>query len=147
MAEGLPKVGEMAPTFTAETSTGETVSSEDFRGRKAVLLMFYPADDTPGCTRQMCAARDQGEGYQDAGIVRFGVNHGTLASHRKFVDKYALDFPLLVDRGAEIAARFGVRKENGGTARATVLIDREGRIAFAQPGAHDVVDVVGALDG
>lgn len=147
MADGLPQVGAQAPSFRAETTTGETVSSDDFRGRQAVLLMFYPADDTPGCTRQMCAARDDGKAYADAGIARFGVNQGTLASHQKFVDKYSLDFPLIVDRGAEIAAAFGVRKENGGTSRATVLIDRDGRVAFAQPGAHDAATLVEALNG
>jgi len=146
MAEGLLEVGSQAPSFTASTSTGE-MSLEDFRGRQAVLLMFYPQDDTPGCTRQMCAARDESADYAAAGVARFGVNHGTLASHQKFSDKYSLDFPIIVDRGGEIARAYGVQKENGGTARATYLIDRDGRIAYAATGAHGAAEVLEALRG
>jgi thioredoxin-dependent peroxiredoxin len=144
MADGLLEVGAEAPAFTAQTSTGE-VSLADFRGKNAVLLMFYPADDTPGCTRQMCTARDEGADYAEAGVVRFGVNHGSLGSHQKFADKYTLDFPIIVDRGGEIARSYGVQKENGGTARATYLIDRDGRIAYAASGAHGASEVLEAL--
>jgi thioredoxin-dependent peroxiredoxin len=145
MADGLLPVGSEAPDFQAETSTGETASLAEFRGEKSVLLMFYPEDDTPGCTRQMCAARDEGEAYAEAGIVRFGVNHGTLNSHRKFAEKYALDFPIIVDRKGEIAKRYGVQKENGGTARATYLIGPDGRIRYAEAGAHGADEVLEAL--
>ena len=146
MAEALLPVGSEAPAFTAQTSQGE-VSLADYRGRNAVLLMFYPQDDTPGCTRQMCAARDEGADYAAAGVVRFGVNHGGLASHEKFQGKYSLDFPILVDSGGAIARSYGVQKENGGTARATYLIDREGRIAYAAAGAHGAGEVLEALGG
>lgn len=140
------EVGTQAPEFSAHTSTGE-VSLADFLGKQAVLLMFYPQDDTPGCTRQMCAARDESAEYAAAGVARFGVNHGTLASHQKFAGKYSLDFPIIVDRGGEIAKAYGVQKENGGTARATYLIDRDGRIVFAASGAHGADEVLEALDG
>jgi thioredoxin-dependent peroxiredoxin len=147
MAEGLLPVGSDAPEFQAETSTGETMSLADFRGEKSVMLMFYPEDDTPGCTRQMCAARDDGEAYLDAGVMRLGVNHGSLASHVKFAEKYSLDFPILVDRKGEIARRYGVQKENGGTARATYLIGVDGRIRYAEFGAHGADEVLEALRG
>ena len=145
MANELPRVGDPAPAFRAETTAGQTVDAQEYRGRRAMLLMFYPQDDTPGCTRQMCAARDEGAAYEAAGVDRFGVNDGTLASHHRFVEKYDLDFPLIVDPKAEIAGLFGVRKENGGTARATILIDRDGRIAYAAPGAHGAEEVLKAL--
>ena len=147
MAEGLLEVGTEAPVFQAETTDGGRVSLAEFRGRQPVLLMFYPEDDTPGCTRQMCAARDEGADYAAAGVARFGVNPGSLDSHRQFVDKYSLDFPLIVDQDAEIASAYGVLKENGGVARATYLIDTDGRIAYAATGAHGADEVLGALRG
>jgi peroxiredoxin Q/BCP len=145
MAELLP-VGSEAPIFTAHTTDGERIALPDFRGKQAVLLMFYPQDDTPGCTRQMCLARDEGELYRQAGVARFGVNPGSLQSHVEFHDKYDLDFPLIVDQDAEIASAYGVL---GGdeVSRATYLIDRDGRIVYAQPGTHGADEVLGALRG
>jgi peroxiredoxin Q/BCP len=147
MAEGLLPVGSEAPVWTAETTDGERITLPDFHGKQSVLLMFYPADDTPGCTRQMCLARDEGARYAAAGVARFGVNPGTLNSHVKFRDKYTLDFPLIVDRNADIASAYGVLRENGGVSRATYLIGTDGRIAYAQPGTHGADEVLGALGG
>ena len=146
MAEGLLPVGSEAPVFTAQTTDGERIALPDFRGRQAVLLMFYPQDDTPGCTKQMCLARDEGERYRQAGVARFGVNPGSLDSHVEFRDKYSLDFPLIVDQDAEIASAYGVLTDEG-VARATYLIDRDGRVAYAQPGTHGADEVLGALRG
>jgi thioredoxin-dependent peroxiredoxin len=147
MAEQLLPVGSQAPVFEALTTDGGQVSLSQFRGSKSVLLMFYPKDDTPGCTRQMCAARDEGADYDAAGVRRFGVNPGGVESHRKFADKYLLDFPLLVDQDAEIASAYGVLKENGGVARATYLIDPDGKIVYAAAGAHGAAEVLEALRG
>jgi thioredoxin-dependent peroxiredoxin len=147
MAEGLLPVGTEAPVFEADTTDGERISLPDFRGREAVLLMFYPKDDTPGCTKQMCAARDEGAKYREAGVARFGVNPDGMESHRKFRDKYDLDFPLIVDQDAEIASAYGVLKDGGGVGRATYVIDRDGRIAYAASGAHGADEVLGALGG
>ncbi|HEX8675063.1 MAG TPA: peroxiredoxin [Longimicrobium sp.] len=144
MADGLLAVGSEAPVFEAETTDGARVSLPEFRGRSAVLLMFYPQDDTPGCTAQMCAARDESADYAAAGIVRFGVNPGSLASHRDFVSKYSLDFPLIVDMDSEISSAYGVLRDDGYTGRATFLIDREGRIAYAASGAHGFAEIAGA---
>ena len=147
MAEGLLPVGSEAPVWTAETTDGERIALPDFRGKQSVLLMFYPQDDTPGCTKQMCLARDEGARYREAGVARFGVNPGTMNSHVRFRDKYALDFPLIVDSKAEIASAYGVLRENGGVGRATYLIDRDGRIAYAERGTHGADEVLGALRG
>ena len=143
----LLAVGAPAPDFTAPTSEGRSVSLSDFRGAQAVLLMFYPQDDTPGCTRQMCAARDEGQDYAAAGVVRFGVNPGDVDSHRAFSGKYALDFPLIVDADRRIASAYGVLRDDGEVARATYVVDRDGRIAYADPGAHGAAEVLGALRG
>lgn len=147
MAEGLLPVGSEAPVFAAQTTDDERIALTDFRGEQAVVLMFYPEDDTPGCTRQMCLARDEGARYTQAGVARFGVNPGSLESHVQFRDKYTLDFPLIVDDNAEIASAYGVLREGGGVGRATYLIDREGRIAYAEPGTHGADEVLGALRG
>jgi peroxiredoxin Q/BCP len=136
MAEQLLPVGSEAPLFEAQTTDGGHITLSQFRGSKAVLLMFYPKDDTPGCTRQMCAARDESAEYEEAGVRRFGVNPGGMESHRKFADKYMLDFPLIVDPDAEIASAYGVLKENGGGGRAPD--------AAGAPGA---AEVLGALRG
>ncbi|HEX2187275.1 MAG TPA: peroxiredoxin [Longimicrobiaceae bacterium] len=141
----LLNAGSDAPGFTAQTTDGDTVSLHDFRGKRNVLLMFYPKDDTPGCTKQMCAARDEGAEYEAANVARFGVNDGGLVSHRRFRDKYELDFPLLIDEDGEIARAYGTLRENGGIARSTFLIDTHGRIVFAAPGAHGAGEVLEAL--
>lgn len=147
MAEQLLPVGSEAPDFEAQTTDGGHISLSQFRGSKSVLLMFYPKDDTPGCTRQMCTARDEGAAYESAGVRRFGVNPGGVESHRRFADKYALDFPLIVDQGSRIATAYGVLKENGGVARATYLIDRDGRIAYSAAGAHGADEVLEGMGG
>lgn len=146
MSYGFLPVGSEAPVFVAQTTDGERISLPDFRGKQAVLLMFYPQDDTPGCTKQMCLARDEGERYREAGVARFGVNPGSLESHVEFHDKYDLDFPLIVDQNAEIASAYGVLGADE-VSRATYLIDRDGRIAYAQPGTHGADEVLGALRG
>ena len=147
MAEGLVKVGSEAPVFEAETTDGARVSLPELRGKSAVLLMFYPMDDTPGCTAQMCAARDESAEYAAAGITRFGVNPGSMDSHQAFASKYSLDFPLIVDADSAIARAYGVLRDDGYTGRATILIDRDGRVAYAESGAHGIAEITGAARG
>ncbi len=138
----LLPVGAPAPDFSANTTDGETVSLREFRDHRAVLLMFYPKDDTPGCTRQMCSARDEGNAFEAASVARFGVNPGSLESHRRFRDKYNLDFPLIVDAEKRIAEAYGVLNENGGIQRATYLVGMDGRVLFAESGAHGATAVL-----
>jgi peroxiredoxin Q/BCP len=144
MDDGLLAVGSEAPAFEAQTTDGTRVALAGFRGKSAVALMFYPQDDTPGCTKQMCTARDESAEYAAAGIARFGVNPGGVDSHRAFVEKYALDFPLIVDEDGAIARAYGVMRPDGYTGRATYLIGADGRIAYAAPGAHGIAEITGA---
>lgn len=139
--------GTTAPDFTARTTDGEEVTLSDFRGRQAVLLMFYPKDDTSGCTKQMCTARDEGAAYRDAGVARFGLSTDDMESHLHFRDKFSLDFPLIVDEDGRVASAYGVLREDGYAQRATYLIDRDGRIVYAELGAHGADEVLGALRG
>lgn len=119
--------GTPAPDITATTETGETIRLADYRGSKNVVLFFYPEDDTSGCTREACAFRDSHEQLHAADTVIFGVSTDDAASHRAFIEKYSLNYPLLVDVDGAICDAFGVpRSEMGDAARMSFLIDKEG---------------------
>ena len=87
-------VGEQAPEFELEDENGSAVRLADFRGASSVVLMFYPADNTPGCTKQLCTARDDYDKYIAAGVKVFGVNPGSASNHKKFSEKHG--FPLTI---------------------------------------------------
>lgn len=133
----MPSVGDQAPDFEAEDENGNKIRLADFRGKSAVVLMFYPADETPGCTKQMCSARDDYDVYQAAGVAVFGVNPGSAQSHKKFVEKHSLRTPLLLDTGAKISKAYGALMPIpilNIVNRTVVGIDRDGKIAFYQRG-------------
>lgn len=120
-------VGTKAPTFTAQDTSGKTVSLENYAG-KTVVLYFYPKDDTPGCTKQACSFRDNYTAYQNKDITVFGVSMDDVGSHQKFTEKFSLPFPLLADTNGAIAKAYGV--DGGGYAkRVTFVIDETGNVA------------------
>ncbi|MBT9258677.1 MAG: thioredoxin-dependent thiol peroxidase [Clostridiales bacterium] len=128
------KVGDMAPDFTLRDENEKEVRLSDFRGQK-VVLYFYPKDDTPGCTREACAFRDQFAGFRDLEAVVLGVSRDSAESHRRFKEKYQLPFPLLSDPDHQVAEAYGVWKEKTmfgkksfGIERTTFVIDEAGRI-------------------
>jgi peroxiredoxin Q/BCP len=92
------KVGQRAPNFSALDDSGKTVKLSDYKGKK-VVLYFYPKDDTPGCTREACNFRDGLNAISKLGAVVLGVSVDSAESHRKFKEKYHLNFPLLADTG------------------------------------------------
>jgi thioredoxin-dependent peroxiredoxin len=129
---GPLSVGSPAPDFEAADQTGKTVRLSALKGAP-VVLVFYPGDDTPGCTRQLCEFRDRWSAYKAAGVVVFGVNPQGAASHTEFAKKFKFPFPILVDRGAEIASAYHA---GGWLVRRTVYgIGADGRIAFAERGS------------
>ncbi|MCL4109312.1 UNVERIFIED_CONTAM: hypothetical protein GTU68_019740 [Idotea baltica] len=146
-----PSTGSPAPRFSAPVagglySDGEVISLSDFIGKSAVVLYFYPKDDTPGCTTQACAIRDAW-GEISGKAVLFGVSIDPVAKHRKFIDKYNLTFPLISDESKEIVEAYGVWVEKSmygkkymGTERTTFVIDKAGAIrtifAKVKPAAH-----------
>src|SRR4051794_5591698 len=134
------EVGKPAPDVSLVSDKGETVSLSDFRGDKAVVLYFYPKDDTPGCTKEACSFRDLSAEFAEKGAVILGVSPDDTASHVKFRDKFTLPFPLLSDPGAEVAQRFGIWVEKTnygrkymGIERTTVVIGKDGTIKKVFP--------------
>lgn len=141
------EVGEDAPDFTLVSSFGDPVSLSEYRGRMNVCLFFYPGDDTPGCTRQLCAARDDEGVFVEADVERIGVNPGSLESHQRFAEKYELGFPLLVDSDLQVARDYGAARPGEHRVWRTVyLIDKDGKVAFAERGYPSTEEILGALD-
>jgi thioredoxin-dependent peroxiredoxin len=121
------KVGSVAPNFTLPSQAGEMVSLEDFFGRKPVVIFFYPKDDSPGCTREVCAFRDNFEefGKLDAEVI--GISSDSVESHMSFAVKHELSFTLLSDEAGNIRRLYGVPKTFGlFPGRVTYVIDKEG---------------------
>ena len=120
-------VGDPAPDFALPDRSGRTVRLGDYRGKKAVVLYFYPKDDTAGCTKEACSFRDQYQDFQDAGAEVIGVSSDAEASHEKFAAKYRLPFVLLADRSGAVRKQYGVPATLGLLpGRVTFVIDRQG---------------------
>jgi peroxiredoxin Q/BCP len=127
--------GQQAPAFTLTADDGSQVRLAELRGRP-VVLYFYPRDDTPGCTRQACAFRDQQARLKKLGATVLGVSADSIESHQKFRDKHRLNFPLLADVGHKVAEKYGAWREKNmygkktmGIQRSTFLIDAGGKVA------------------
>ena len=124
-----PKVGDKAPAVEGKDQDGKTWKLSDQAGKKAVLLYFYPKDDTPGCTKQACGLRDQMTDLQKENVEVVGVSFDTAESHQKFREKHKLNFTLLADTDGKIADAYGVRRGNSNMARrASFLIGKDGSI-------------------
>jgi thioredoxin-dependent peroxiredoxin len=130
----LPEINQKAPHFSAKDQHGNTVSLDDYRGKK-VVLYFYPKDDTPGCTAQSCNLRDNYERFRQKGYEIIGVSNDDEKSHTKFAGKYQLPFTLLADTDKKIVHDYGVYGEKTfmgkkymGISRTTFVIDEQGMI-------------------
>jgi peroxiredoxin Q/BCP len=141
----MPAVGSAAPEFSLPSSNGDTVKLLDFRDKKNVVLVFYPGDRTPGCTKQLCALRDDYSEFDKKDAVIFGVNPADRQSHEKFIEKQHYQFPLLVDEGKAVAKLFGT---NGLFIKRTVyVIDKKGIIIFAQRGMPSDSAILASIPG
>jgi peroxiredoxin Q/BCP len=126
-ARGKVQVGDQAPDFTLSTASGEKVSLKDFVGKKHIVLYFYPADNTAGCTAEACAFRDSYEAFKDAGAEVIGVSSNSEASHQQFASKHRLPFILLSDPRGTVRKRYGVPSAFGVIpGRVTYVIDKQG---------------------
>jgi len=149
------KAGDKAPDFTANDQNGEAVSLSNFSG-KTVILYFYPKDDTPGCTAEACDFRDNYQSLQEKGFQVIGVSTDDEKSHKKFVTKYSLPFPLIADTDQAIVQAYGVWGEKNmygkkymGTNRSTFIIDADGVISHViskvdtKASSQQVLDLLG----
>jgi len=127
------KEGNKAPDFTALDQNGRKVKLSSFKGKKNIVLYFYPKDMTPGCTTQACGFRDQQKKFKNTVIL--GVSIDSQERHQKFIEKYDLPFTLLADTDKKVVQKYGVWQEKKlygktfmGIVRTTFLIDKTGTV-------------------
>ncbi len=132
-------VGNPAPDFSLPANDGKTYSLKELRGKK-IVLYFYPKDDTSGCTKESCSFSENIFSIKKKGAIVLGVSADSVKSHQKFVEKYALQFPLLSDVSKEILQAYGVLQQKSmfgkkyiGIVRTTFIIDEQGNIAHIFP--------------
>ncbi len=129
-----PKVGDKAPSLKGINEKGESISIDDFKGRK-LILFFYPRDNTPGCTAEACSLRDHFSELEKKGYALLGVSPDTPRKHQNFINKFNFPFSLLADTDLEVIKQFGVwgrkkfmGREFDGVLRTTFIIDEKGKI-------------------
>lgn len=130
-------IGSKAPEFMLQNQDGKSTSLSDYKGKK-VILYFYPKDDTPGCTKQACGFTKLYPDFVEKGAIIIGVSKDSVESHKKFAEKYNLNFTLLADPDKLAIQAYDVWKEKNmygkkvmGVVRTTYLIDEEGFITKA----------------
>jgi peroxiredoxin Q/BCP len=136
------KTGDPAPDFELPDQDGRPVRLSQFRGKRAVVIFFYPKDDTTGCTIEACRFRDDYARFQAAGAEVLGISNDSPASHLRFRSKFNLPFTLLTDAGGRVRKLYGVKKTFGILpGRASYTIDRDGIVRHvfssqSQPAKH-----------
>jgi peroxiredoxin Q/BCP len=123
-----PQVGEVAPDFQLEGTHG-TFRLSEHRGERVVLL-FYPGDNTPVCTKQFCSYRDESDTFENLGATIVGISSQSVDSHAAFTAKHGLNVPLLADSDKSVSKKFGAYAPLIGTRRAVVVIDEQGIVRF-----------------
>lgn len=149
------EIGKLAPNFQLPDQNGVIHSLEEYRGKK-VILYFYPKDNTPGCTKQACGYTERVPQFEEKGTVILGISKDSVASHKKFEEKYGLAFTLLADPERNVIKEYDVWKEKKnygkvsmGVVRTTYLIDENGIIIKANDkvkAAEDPEKMLGELE-
>lgn len=136
------EIGDRAPAFTLPDQSGETVRLADFAGER-VVLYFYPADDTPGCTTEACQFNDELAAFRDLRVTVIGISPNDGASHQRFIAKYGLNFRLLSDPDRSVMAAYGAYGEKKlygktvtGVIRSTFVIGPTGLVERAWYGVR-----------
>lgn len=126
------QVGDAVPSFQLQDQNGELFDLNSFKGNTAMVIYFYPKDDTPGCTKEACSFRDSYETFTDKNIKVIGISSDDVESHKNFADKYNLPFTLLADTENKVRDMFGVKANAFGLipGRVTYVIDKEGEVIF-----------------
>lgn len=153
----LPKVGNLAPAFSLQNQRGEKVSLKDFKGKKTVVLYFYPKAMTPGCTVQACGLRDYKKELDKRDVVVLAASPDPVQRLAKFEEKEKLNFDLLSDADHAIAEKYGVwglkkfmGRESMGILRTTFIIGKDGKLAHVMAKVNTKThndDVLALLDG
>jgi thioredoxin-dependent peroxiredoxin len=143
-------VGRQAPDFELKDNAGQTWRLSDQRG-KVVALVFYPKDETPVCTKQMCSMRDRWSDYQTTGAEVVAISVGSVESHKQFAEHHGLPQRLLADERADVTNLYDVKSLLGGSQRAVIVIDPQGVIRYRKsvlpifrPGDDEVIEAIRA---
>ncbi|MFC8688429.1 peroxiredoxin [Brevibacillus porteri] len=141
------KVGDSAPVFTAMSTNG-TIDSKNHIGKENIVLIFYPGDDTPICTKQLCAVQEHYTKIERANTVVFGVNPGGMNKKRSFADKFRYQFPLIVDEDESIRKAYDVGKVLGlfFQQRIVYIIGINGNIIYAKKGNPPVSELLQVIE-
>jgi thioredoxin-dependent peroxiredoxin len=125
-------VGNSVPQFTLDDQNGNSLSINSIIGKKNLVIYFYPEDDSPGCTKEACYFRDEFETFNEADAMIIGISGQSVASHKKFADKYRLSFTLLSDEGDKVRKLFGVSVNFFGMlpGRVTYIVDKSGTVVY-----------------
>lgn len=138
-------IGAIAPDFTLTDNHGERVTLSAFAGKHPVVLVFYPADFSSGCTRQLCAIRDDYSRFQEAGAIVLGISAAPWLIHRAFAERYGYQFPLLADLFQNTARRYEAVNIPLLNRRIVYVVGKDGRIIFAEEGMPSDETILAAI--
>jgi peroxiredoxin Q/BCP len=127
-ADEAPKVGDKAPDFTMEGTDGKTYKLADFKGKKAVVVAWFPKADTPGCTKECKSFKANGKALRSLNVAYFTASVDKVEDNKKFSDKFDFDYPILSDPDKSVARAYGVLGPRGVAQRWTFYIDKDGVI-------------------
>ncbi|NOU97956.1 redoxin domain-containing protein [Paenibacillus sp. LMG 31456] len=138
-------IGQKAPSFEADSTQG-SIKLQQYLGKQPIVLIFYPKDGTPICTKQLCAARDSASQYAEFNALVLGINPATLEEHRQFSQKFQYDFPLLSDSHERIRQLYDVGKIILlGQQRCVIVIGVNGTVIYAKKGNRPTSEILNAL--
>lgn len=149
MPKPEPLLNQPAPEFSLLDQEGNRVTLKEYRGKNPVVLIFYPGDDTPGCTTQLCAIRDDWVEFQKYGVKVFGINHADAESHTKFWRHHGLKTPLLIDEGKRVSKLYGATKKFFKAEiinRTVVVIDSQGIIRYLVRGLPPNSEILASMN-
>jgi thioredoxin-dependent peroxiredoxin len=143
------KVGDRAPDFSLPSHPAGTISLQDFSGKKNVILAFYPKDDTPGCTKEMCAFSTDLDQFNNADTQVLGISCDDATSHGAFAAKHSLKLPLLADVGGKVGKQYGtIGADKSNADRTLFIIDKNGiirHIHHGMPSNEEMLKIVKGL--
>jgi peroxiredoxin Q/BCP len=142
--DDMLSIGSPAPEFSLSGHDNDTVSLSSYKGKNYVVLIFYPGDETPVCTQQLCEIRDDYSRFEQRGAVVFGVNPASEKSHQKFVQKHSFQFKLLIDSKGVVAKLYSAKGALMNQ-RTVYVIDKEGKIVFAKRGKPPVAEILSSI--